>query len=99
MSEAPEGASVELVVAMNRLVDRMDRMEQGRTPASHAEVSVSAGGVGVWIATMSAVVCFLMTMVLLVLYVDQSRKIDDLGDYLSAIYMQAPHLKPEDGEK
>lgn len=98
MSEAPEGASVELVVAMNRLVDRMDRMEQGNRPASHAEVSVSAGGVGVWIATMAAVVCFLMTMVLLVLYVDQSRKVDDLGDYLQVIYQHAPQLKPQEDQ-
>lgn len=85
----------ELTVALNRFIDRLDRIER---PASHAQVSVTAGGVGVWIATMAAVVCFVMTMVLLILYVDQSRKIDDLGHYLQAIYAQAPSLKPEEDQ-
>lgn len=83
----------ELTVALNRFIDRLDRMDR---TANTAQISVSAGGVGTWIAAFCAGLCFVMTMVLLVLYVDQSRKVDDLGDYLSAIYAQAPHLKPEE---
>lgn len=83
----------ELTVALNRFIDRLDRMDR---TANTAQISVSAGGVGTWIAAFCAGLCFVMTMVLLVLYVDQSRKVDDLGDYLSAIYAQAPYLKPEE---
>lgn len=83
----------ELAVALNRFSDRIDRLER---VSSTAQVSVNAGGVGVWMAAMAACLCFVMTMVLLVLYVDQSRKVDDLGHYLQAIYAQAPELKPQE---
>jgi len=85
----------ELVIALNRFSDRIDRLER---VSANSNVSINAGGVGVWIATMAAVVCFVMTMVMLVLYVDQSRKVDDLGHYLQAIYAQAPSLKPEEDQ-
>lgn len=85
----------ELAIALNRFSDRIDRLER---VSSNSNVSINAGGVGVWIATMAAVVCFVMTMVMLVLYVDQSRKVDDLGHYLQAIYAQAPNLKPEEDQ-
>jgi hypothetical protein len=85
----------ELAIALNRFSDRIDRLER---VSANSNVSINAGGVGVWIATMAAVVCFVMTMVMLVLYVDQSRKVDDLGHYLQAIYAQAPSLKPEEDQ-
>ena len=85
----------ELAIALNRFSDRIDRLER---VSSTSQVSISAGGVGVWVATMAAVVCFVMMMVMLVLYVDQSRKVDDLGHYLQAIYAQAPSLKPEEDQ-
>ena len=85
----------ELAIALNRFSDRIDRLER---VSSTSQVSINAGGVGVWVATLAAVSCFLMTMVMLVLYVDQSRKVDDLGHYLQAIYAQAPNLKPEEDQ-
>ena len=85
----------ELAIALNRFSDRIDRLER---VSANSNVSINAGGVGVWIATMAAVVCFVMTMVMLVLYVDQSRKVDDLGHYLQAIYAQPPSLKPEEDQ-
>jgi hypothetical protein len=85
----------ELAIALNRFSDRIDRLER---VSSTSQVSISAGGVGVWVATLAAVVCFVMMMVMLVLYVDQSRKVDDLGHYLQAIYAQAPSLKPEEDQ-
>lgn len=85
----------ELAIALNRFSDRIDRLER---VSANSNVSINAGGVGVWIASMAAVVCFVLALVMMVLYVDLSRQVDDLGDYLSAIYMQAPHLKPEEKE-
>jgi hypothetical protein len=60
----------------------------------NSQIVVHAGGIGVWISATAAAVCFAAVIVLTMLYIDQSRRIDDLGDYLAAIYMQAPHLKP-----
>jgi hypothetical protein len=85
----------ELAIALNRFSDRIDRLER---VSANSNVSINAGGVGVWVATLAAVVCFVMMMVMLVLYVDQSRKVDDLGHYLQAIYAQAPNLKPEEDQ-
>jgi hypothetical protein len=85
----------ELAIALNRFSDRIDRLER---VSANSNVSINAGGVGVWVATLAAVVCFVMMMVMLVLYVDQSRKVDDLGHYLQAIYAQAPSLKPEEDQ-
>lgn len=83
----------ELAIALNRFSDRIDRLER---VSSTSQVSISAGGVGVWVATMAAVVCFVMTLTMLALYLDQRRQVADLNHYLTAIYMQAPHLKPSD---
>jgi hypothetical protein len=90
----PEGASVELIVTLNRLNDRLEAIQKAGTTQT---VTLSSGSFGIWIAAFSAVVCFLMFCVTLVLFVNHDRKIDDLNSYLSAIYAQAPHLKP-DGE-
>jgi hypothetical protein len=73
-------------------------------------VTISAGGVGVWIATTA---CLVMLAVLLVGGLWMSRELnridvtmserkeeaDRMQTYLSAIYAQAPHLKPKDEEK
>lgn len=83
----------ELAIALNRFSDRIDRLER---VSANSNVSINAGGVGVWISALAAVVCFVLAMVLMLLFVDQSRKIDDLRHHLTAIYMQAPHLKPQD---
>lgn len=61
---------------------------------SKAEIHINAGGVGVWVATTACLVMLAINVVLVAVVMDQSRKVDDLGDYLNAIYMQAPYLKP-----
>ena len=61
---------------------------------NQSTVTVSAGGVGVWIAVTCCVVSFVINVALAVAFVNHDRKIDDLGDYISAIYMMAPSLKP-----
>lgn len=78
--------------------DLLDETRRILSPASHstAQITVSAGGVGVWIAATAALLSMFAALVLAVLYVDQARRIDDLNHYLQAIYMQAPHLKPDE---
>lgn len=81
------------------LRDLLPLLSAARGIVSHSpssQIVVNAGGVGVWLAATCAGLCFVMVVVLAMLYVDHSRKIDDLSHYLNAIYMQAPHLKPEE---
>lgn len=83
------------------LRDLLPLLSAARGIVSHsptATISVNAGGLGTWLAATAAIVCFAMTIILTLLYIDQSRQIDDLKDYLSAIYAQAPHLKPEESK-
>lgn len=61
---------------------------------SSSIITVNAGGIGVWVATTACLVMLAINLVLVAIVMDQSRKVDDLGDYLNAIYMQAPYLKP-----
>lgn len=80
-------------------LDRLDSLLRSLQPQSRvnsAQITVSAGGVGVWIAATASILCLFAVMVLTMLYIDQRREVDDLGDYLNAIYMQAPHLKPKE---
>lgn len=68
--------------------------------SSSANITVQAGGIGLWLAVTCCAVMLAANVFLAVLVMDHSRKIDDLGDYLAAIYAQAPHLKPaESSEK
>lgn len=79
------------------LVENLTKLAAARGDVNPiAQITVSAGGAGIWLSAMCAGLCFVMVLVLLMLYVDQSRKIDDLNHYLQAIYAQAPQLKPED---
>lgn len=94
MKDPPEGVgapTIELIVAMNRFSDRVDALNKAGT---HQNVTLSGGSLGVWVSAFCAAVTFLMFCVILVLFVNHDRKIDDLGDYLQAIYTQAPHLNP-----
>lgn len=72
-----------------------------------AQVQVNAGGVGVWIAVTAAMVIAgvsivnSMHMTRELARADAERKelrdqVQRMNDYLAAIYMQAPHLKPKD---
>jgi len=90
MSETPEGASVELIVALNRLNDRIEAMNR---PGANQTVTLSAGGFGVWVSGLCALVCFLMFCVILTLWVNHDRKIDDVNHIISAIYMISPEIK------
>lgn len=62
---------------------------------NRTEVHINAGGIGVWIATSACCVMLAINIGLGVLLVNHDRKLDELNNYLNAIYMMAPHLKPE----
>lgn len=66
---------------------------------SRAEIHINAGGIGVWIATTCCCVMLAISILLGLAVINQSRKIDELNAYLTAIYMMAPSLKPEEPAK
>lgn len=63
-----------------------------------ATITVNAGGVGVWIATSACCVMLAIALFLGLWVIDLSRKISALEQYVTAIYMMAPHLKPEESK-
>lgn len=84
------------------LADALDRFSRKADELlSHgnrntAKIEVNAGGVGLWIVCTMCFMMMAMNIGLLVMFINHDRKIDDLGDYVNAIYMMAPSLKPED---
>lgn len=61
-----------------------------------ATITINAGGIGVWIAVTCCLVMLIIGLLGGFIYINQSRKIDQMQDYLNAIYMQAPYLKQKD---
>lgn len=76
---------------------------------SKAEIHINAGGLGVWVAT-TACVAMLCVLVVGALWasrefarmdqqmVEAREEIRTTQNYLNAIYIQAPHLKPKEKE-
>lgn len=85
----------ELIFALNRFSEKADSLLKTGTMNS-ANIHVNAGGVGIWIATTACLMMLAVNVFLIWLFVSQSGKVDKMQDYLNAIYMQAPHLKPKE---
>lgn len=87
--------------AIKGLAQAAERLEQASrnlsgTGGNQATITLNAGGIGVWIASTCCVVMLACNVFLLALYLDQQRQIAALNEYLSAIYMLAPTLKPKE---
>lgn len=78
------------------VAERIVRELVGMPSSNHATITVNAGGAAVWIAATCCLVMLVVFLIMLALFVDHSRKIDDLHDYLNVIYQVAPHLRPEE---
>lgn len=95
-----------LDAAAERLERVASALPTSRATGNHSTISINAGGVGVWIATTC---CIVMLAVIGIggLWMDREfQRHDaqlaelrqdnaDLHEYLAAIYMIAPSLKPE----
>lgn len=90
-----QGDQRALADALDRFSRKADEiLRQGNT--NTAKIEVNAGGVGVWIATTACCVMVAASLFMGLWVVDLSRKVSELENYLNAIYMMAPSLKPED---
>lgn len=88
-----------LAAIQKELREIRETRERRAMPAmTTSQVTINGGGIGVIIT--SAAACFMLGVMLVqsVAYNGrlsaQQQEINRLEDYLSAIYMQAPHLKP-----
>lgn len=79
--------------AVDRFAEALGR--QGNS-GNQSTITLNAGGVGVWIAVSACAVMLAVNVMLVAVVVSHDRKIDDLKHYLNAVYMMAPHLKPEE---
>ena len=84
---------VEATTRVQRLHDVMGA--NGDSQTNQTTVTVQAGGFALWVAATCCAVMLAVNLCLLFMLADHGRQIDRLNEYLSAIYMQAPHLKPE----
>lgn len=93
------GLDAEDVQQLREATERADRLMRAlpaalNTGTSHANISVNAGGLGVWVATTACFIMLAVNAILVAILIDHGRQIDDLNDKLTATYMMAPHLRP-----
>lgn len=82
---------------MNRTIDCLSKAQN--TASNQSTISINAGGVGVWVATTACAVMLAVNVMLVGIIVSHERKLDDLSDYIHAIYMMAPSLKPAEKQQ
>lgn len=85
---------------LQKLIEEAQRLNERLGQSAHgnggsATISVDAGGFGLWLSTTLCAVMFAINVILIVTITRQDRLISDHGHQLNAIYMMAPHLKPE----
>lgn len=74
----------------------LSQMQGNRGMQNITVLTANAGGAVV--ALMALIAAFLCGLVVAlgISVIDHGRKIDRLQDHLTAVYMMAPHLKPEE---
>lgn len=66
----------------------------GFNAGNQSTIQINAGGIGVWLACTACAVMLAANLFLIALYLDQQQQIRQLGEFVTATYMMAPHLKP-----
>jgi hypothetical protein len=95
MADEMSGAAEELR-RLERAVDLFTAAAPHNRIGNQSTISVNAGGVGVWLAASACAVMLAANLALVAMLISHDRKIDDLRHHLTAIYMLAPHLTPEE---
>lgn len=95
-----EGEAAKLVKVAERFEKASEKLAAAlaspTNTGNQSTITLNAGGMGVWIAVTACAVMLAVNIMLVAIIVSHERKIDDLGDYIHAIYMVAPSLKPEE---
>jgi hypothetical protein len=87
----------EAISGLTRAAERLEQASRNLSgnAGNQSNITLNAGGIGVWLSATCCLVMLACNVFLLALYLDQQRQIASLNEYLSAIYMLAPSLKPE----
>jgi hypothetical protein len=93
----------EEVERLARAVDKLGEVSkklQSGSGSSEAHINVHAGGIGVYIASVCCAVMLAISIAASILgsmaYFSMQQRMDRMQDYLNAIYVIAPQLKPKD---
>ncbi len=65
------------------------------TSTNTQTIRFDVGGVAIWLSLTCCIVTVFLVIVAGFFYVDQMRRVDKMQDYLNAIYLQAPSLRPK----
>lgn len=95
--------------AMQRFSDNADKLMSLNSGNTTSSIQVNAGGIGVWACLTACIMMLAMVMIGGMWMSREFNRIDrEMTDrregmermqtYLSAIYAQAPHLKPKEEE-
>lgn len=82
------------VAELKKQLEGRDGKVSGFT--NSANLNINAGGLGVWVSATCCAVVLSVTLLMGLWVVSLSARVQELNQLLNAIYMMAPHLKPED---
>ncbi len=74
----------------------IDQLQEKPSTSNSSIIQINAGGLGIWLSVTCCCVCFAITMACVGLSVYNMYKTDRMSDYLQAIYLQAPQLRPKE---
>jgi len=85
------------VARFARAVEQLDDVltRTGGNSGNQSTITLNAGGAAVWVAVTACAVMLAVNVMLVGTIISHERKLDDLADYIHAIYVMAPSLKPE----
>ena len=83
---------------MDELDHRIERLEKlakegSRGNSNSSNITVNAGGVGLWVAITCALVSSLMAVIVSIMFIYVLIKTDRIGDYQAVIYQQLPEIR------
>jgi hypothetical protein len=91
--EIEEGDVGKLVTAIDRLNSSIDKIDKGGNN-SHASINAN----GMYISVTCVIILLVLSLYQSRDVAEMHRKYDRMQDYLNAIYMQAPQLRPKEKE-
>ena len=113
MTELRKDDLERFATSADRLAEILAKLPQSSTGNSHSNITVQAGGIGVWMAIMACGITCAVTLACGLLgglwatrelarqeAMNAALQAKDQAhdEYLSAIYMQAPQLKPKEAQ-
>jgi len=82
---------------LDQRIERLEKLakEGSRVNSSASNITVNAGGIGVWICCTFCALCLMASLFTLLIVSDYERKIDRAVEYAQAAYGIATGKQPE----